>query len=359
MYFKLFVFFLKCYALNLEPMQHAIFTRFGSPDVFQIQELPDPMPAKGEVRIAVRASGVNFADVLARQGLYQDAPKPPLVVGYEVAGIVDAVGEGVSEARLGEEVIAFTRFKGYASHVLSTELALFPKPKNLSWAQAAGIPVNYLTAWQLIRVMGSLTEDETVLIHNAGGGVGLAALDLVQHLGATAIGTASQGKHAFLKARGLHHAIDYRSEDWVQAVLHLTDGRGPDLILDPMGGRYWKQNYKLLRPTGRLGMFGVSTVTESKLWGGLRYLSVVRHLPFFNPIGLMNTNKGVFGVNMGHLWEEQAKVKRWALALMQGAEQGWVRPHIDKTFPLAAVAEAHAYIEARNNIGKIILTIPN
>lgn len=339
-------------------MKQAIIPKFGASSVFQIRELPDPMPRKGEVRVAVKASGVNFADVLARKGLYPDAPKQmPMVVGYEVSGVIDAVGEGVSDARLGAEVIGFTRFNGYADKVVIPEMAAFSKPKNITFEQAAGIPVNYMTAWQALVVMGGLRKDETVLIQNAGGGVGLAAIDLARQMGANIIGTASAHKHEFLKAHGAHHCVDYRSANWEKKVLDLTNGMGVELAIDPIGGKSFKQSYGLLRHTGRLGMFGVSSATESKLFGMLRFLGVVMKLPIFFPLGMIDKNRGAFGINLGHLWHETDKVRTWMEAILQGVEEGWVRPHIDKTFPLEEVSKAHDYLEARKNIGKVVLVM--
>lgn len=329
----------------------------GGPEVLQLRESADPSPGASELRVRVRASGVNFADILARQGLYPDAPKKPCVVGYEFSGVVDAVGPGGSADWLGREVFGLTRFGGYSDVVVVPENQVFAKPAKLSHEQCAAIPVNYLTAWQLMVIVGSLRADETVLIHNAGGGVGLAAIDIARHIGARSIGTASARKHAFLKERGLTEAIDYTRGDWTPELMRLTGDRGVELILDALGGGHWKKSYKALRHTGRLGMFGISTATESKLPGPLRLLSVVAGLPLFNPISLMNDNRAVFGVNMGHLWHEVEKIRVWMQALLDGVEAGWVRPHVDCSFPLEKVGEAQAYIEARRNTGKVVLTV--
>jgi NADPH:quinone reductase-like Zn-dependent oxidoreductase len=303
----------------------------------------------------VKASGVNFADVLARKGLYPDAPKPPLVVGYEISGSVDASGPDATRQWVGKDVFGLVRFGGYADCVVIPEGQAFEKPASLSHEQCAAIPVQYLTAWQLLVVMGSLSSSETVLIHNAGGGVGLAAIDIARHIGATIFGTASTGKHAFLKSRGLHEAIDYRHGDWSAELKRLTNGQGVELIIDPLGGRHWKQSLKALRHTGRLGMFGVSTTTESRLPGPLRLIGLGLGMPLFNPVSLMNKNRSVFGVNLGHLWHETAKLRSWMQALLEGVTDGWVRPHVDQAFPLDRAAEAHVHIEARRNIGKVVL----
>lgn len=336
-------------------MKQVYITGHGGPKRLQLRESPDPMPNAGELRIRVRASGVNFADILARKGLYPDAPKLPSVVGYEVSGTIDAIGAGVDGRWQGREVFGLTRFQGYADTVVAPAEQLFEKPVELSHEQAAAIPVNYLTAWQLLVVMGAMRAGESVLIHNAGGGVGLAAIDIARHIGATIYGTASSGKHAFLKERGLHHAIDYRREDWTPELMRLTGGCGVELVLDPLGGGHWKKSYKALRHTGRLGMYGASTLAESGLIRPLAYLKVGMTLPWFNPVGLMNANRSVFGVNLGHLWHETAKIRRWMEALLAGVAEGWVRPHIDRSFPLAQAGEAQTYIEERRNTGKVVL----
>src|SRR5215218_4776864 len=188
-------------------MKQSFIVGHGGTDMLQVRESGDPVPQGSEVRIRVRAAGVNFADILARQGLYPDAPKPPYVVGYEVAGVVDATGPNAKPDWIGREVFALTRFGGYADTVVVTEAQIFDKPAALTFEQAAALPVNYLTAWQLLVVVGSLAPTDTVLIHNAGGGVGLAAIDIARHIGARIIGTASSHKHAFLKQRGVHETI--------------------------------------------------------------------------------------------------------------------------------------------------------
>jgi synaptic vesicle membrane protein VAT-1 len=337
-------------------MKQMFIVGHGGPEKLQLRQSPDPSPAQGEVRIRVKASGINFADILARQGLYPDAPRIPCVVGYEVSGTVDAVGPGSGQSWIDRDVFALTRFGGYSDVVVVPEKHVFPKPASLSHEQAAAIPVNYLTAWQLLVVMGSLKREETVLVHNVGGGVGLAAIDIARHIGSTIYGTASSAKHAFLFERGVHEAIDYRAKDWVVELDRLTNGKGVALITDPLGGNHWKKSYKALRSTGRLGMFGVSVATTSKLPGPLRLLPLALGTPFFHPLALMNANKSVFGVNLGHMWHESDMIAGWMEILLKGVADGWVRPHVDKSFPLAQAGEAQTYIEERKNIGKVVLT---
>jgi NADPH:quinone reductase-like Zn-dependent oxidoreductase len=321
----------------------------------KVEERPDPKPAAGEVVIRVKASGLNFADILARQGLYPDGPKKPCVMGYEVAGVIEAAGEGVDANLLGKPVIASTRFGGQSELVTVPVAQIFRKPESLTFEQGAAIPANYLTAWALVVVMGGLKKEESILIHNAGGGVGLAALEIAKHIGAKTFGTASPGKHAFLKQRGLDYAIDYRNQDWLPVLLDITGGRGVELIIDPLGGSNWKKSYRALRTTGRMGVFGLSEASASGLKGKLRAMKALAAMPRYNPVGLMNRNKGVFGLNLGHMWGEAEKIGLWANEIFRGVEEGWIQPHVDRSFTFDQIQEAHRHMEGRKNIGKVVL----
>jgi NADPH:quinone reductase-like Zn-dependent oxidoreductase len=336
-------------------MRQIVTTKTGGTEVLQVQEAPDPQAKPDEVIVTVRAAGLNFADILARQGLYPDGPAKPCVMGYEVAGVVESVGANVDRSLIGKAVVAMTRFGGQSEKVLVQERQLFAKPDSLSFEQAAAVPVNYLTAWALLVVMGGLRKGEAVLIHNAGGGVGLAALDIAKHIGATTYGTASPGKHEFLRQRGLEHPIDYRNQDWLPALKQMTNDRGVELVIDPIGGGHWKKSYQALRTTGRLGMFGVSTASANGLRGKLKLVKAAAQMPRFYPLGLLSKNRGVFGLNLGHMWHEPEKVAEWVRDIMQGINEGWIQPHVDRAFPFDQAGAAHAYMEARKNIGKVVL----
>ena len=338
-------------------MKQLEYVKTGGYNVLNVQEVDDLKPKDDELLISVMAAGLNFADILARKGQYPDGPSTPCVMGYEVSGIVAEVGATISKDWIGKEVIGLCRFKGQAEQVVLKELQVYEKPSTLTFEEAAAIPVNYLTAWVLIVTMGGLTKEESILIHNAGGGVGIAALDIAKHIGATTYGTASAHKHDFLSKRGLHHAIDYRSKDWYNELMALTDRRGVDLIIDPLGGKEWKRSYRALRATGRLGMFGIS-VASTNAKGGLsakyNLIKTVLAMPKFNPLSLLDKNRGVFGVNLGHLWHEPIKAAQWMNAILQGVQDGWVNPYVDKTFTLEEAELAHRFLEERKNIGKVI-----
>ncbi len=337
-------------------MRQVWITRVGPPEVLQLREAPDPVPAPGELRIRVKASGINFADIMARLGLYQDAPKLPAVVGYEVAGDVDAVGAGVRRT-VGEKVMALPHFGGYSDVVCVPEGQVMPLPEGMTYDEGAAIPVNYLTAYQMLIQMGALKEGERVLVHSAAGGVGLAAIDLCTMYGAEIYGTASSAKHDLLSARGVRHPIDYRSQDYEREVLRLTNGRGVHLVLDAMGGEHWKKGYRCLAPTGRLVMFGLSSAATGKsrsLWSLVRTLA---QTPFFSfsPPKLINDNKALIGVNLGHLWNEREMLLDWLQRILTWYREGKVRPTVGARFAFDRAAEAHHYIQDRRNVGKVIL----
>ena len=337
-------------------MRQAVITRHGPPDVFEMREAPDPQPGHGELRIRVRAAGINFADVLARLGLYPDAPKPPVVVGYEVAGHVDGIGRDVTGFSDGERVVALTRFGGYADTVVVPAGQVFHFPDELSDSEAAAVPVTYLTAAIALYRMAALAPNETVLIHNAGGGVGIAATQLAQLRRATVIGTASAFKHDALRSFGVEYAIDYRHADVAQEVRKFTRGRGVDVILDPIGGRSFLTSYRMLAPLGRLIIFGLSAAAPSERRNVWRALRTWMSTPKFDPMSLINRNRGVFGLHVGHLWGERRQLAPIMDMLVNELGAGRISPVVARTFPLERVADAHRFIQSRSNIGKVVLT---
>jgi synaptic vesicle membrane protein VAT-1 len=338
-------------------MRQIWISKAGEPEVLQFQEAPNPTPRIGEVRIKVQACGINFADVIGRMGMYADAPHLPFVPGYEVTGIIDMVGQGVPNLREGEPVFALTKFGGYSDLICITHKQVF---KRLEWmppTDAVALPINYLIAYQMLMVMGSLRPQNKVLIHGVGGGVGLAALDICRIVGAETYGTASPQKHEFLLSRGLQYPIDYRNHDYERVINDLTGGHGVHLILDPFGGIHWLKNYRLLMPTGRLVHFGLQNMVKGKRRSWSNILRAMVMIPFYSPIKLMNDNKGVMGVNLGHLWELPQQARQWMNQITSWYDEALFRPHIDRTFPFEQVIDAHHYLHDRKNVGKVVLTL--
>ncbi len=337
-------------------MRQVWIPRYGEADVLEVRSGPDPTPLDGEVRIRVSGSGVNFADLSARAGLYPDAPPAPMVVGYEVAGTVDTLGPGVEGISVGDPVMAITRFRGYSDLVCVPRQQVARLHEGADLVAAAGIPVTFLTSYLMLNRLGSVRPGDTVLIHSAGGGVGLSALQLAKNLGATVIGTASAAKHERLAARGLDHAIDYRSADFEKEVMRLTGGRGADVVLDAQGGRSFRKSYRCLAPMGRLFCFGFAAANAPTRLKAVRTLpQAMAQTPLFHPMQLMNANKGVFGINMGHLWGESALIGDSLTALASMWKAGEIEPIIDSTYPFDKARDAHTQLEEARNFGKVVL----
>ena len=328
----------------------------GAPETLQLRETTDPRAGAGELRIRTAFAGINFADIQARMGQYPDAPPVPCVVGYEVSGIVDQVGQGVSGFSPGDRVLTFTRFGGYSDTVVVDASWVHKVPAGISLQAAAAVPVNYATAWTMLVRLGSLQPGETVLIHSAGGGVGIAALQICQWRGASAIGTASAGKHQRLRELGYAHCIDYRSQDFEREVMRFTAGRGVDVVLDPQGGNSFRKSYRCLAPLGRLFMFGVADSVQGERMQPLALLRALVTTPVFHPLSLLNNNRGVFGTNMGRLFGEFDRLTPDLAEIVRLLGEGTLAPVVDKVFPLEQAAAAHHYIQERRNFGKVLLS---
>lgn len=330
--------------------------KHGGPDVLEVRETEDPTPSRGEVRIRVKACGLNFAEVSARQGIYPAAPKPPCVVGYEGAGVVDALGEGVESPAAGTRVAFLSRFGGHSDTVCVPVHQLVPIPDAMSFEEAAALPVNYLTAYQMLFHIRRVRPGDRVLVHAAAGGVGTAVLQLCASVGGiTTFGTASASKHDYLREQRCDHPIDYRSVDYVAAVRELTGGEGVDLVCDALGGADWKKGYSLLRPGGMLICFGLANAQRAGRVNWLRVILQVLRIPRFNPLKMMGENRAVAGLDLGSLWSERALIQSGLQDLVRLYESGAARPHVDAVFPFDRAADAHRRIEEGKNVGKVLL----
>ncbi len=336
-------------------MRQVWIPRIGGPEVLEVREADLPQPGPGEIRIRVAFAGINFADLMARMGIYPDAPPLPAVVGYEVSGTVDAVGEGVRRFGPGDRVAALTRFGGYSEAVVVREAQAVALPPEIGFEAAAAVPVNYLTAWLMLVHLGNLHAGERVLIHSAGGGVGIAAVQIAKWRGAEIFGTASAGKHPRLEALGVHHCIDYRTEDFEARVRELTKGEGVHVVLDAVGGESFRKSYRSLAPTGRLFLFGGSSFAPTKTRNLLALVRGFLALPTFRPLDLMQSNRGVFGVNLGRLWHLGHLLGEALGEIFAKVEAGVFEPVVDRTFPFEEAAQAHRYLQDRRNFGKVLL----
>jgi NADPH:quinone reductase-like Zn-dependent oxidoreductase len=325
--------------------------------VLKVEERPDPVAGAGEVLVAVKAAGINFADVMARAGLYPDAPKPPSVVGYEFAGLVERVGDGVTEYATGDRVLGGTRFGGYAELVVARENMLVPLPDDWSFEEGAAFPVNYATAYAGLCRYGALAEGERVLLQAAAGGVGIAATQIAKILGAEVFGTASPSKHEAIRGFGVDHPIDYRGQDFVAEVRRIAGEKQPlDLVMDAVGGRSFRKSWSLLGPGGRLVCFGASSLVSGERRNLVTALKTYFGMPRFKPIPMMTNSKAVIGLNMLTLWDAKGSLDEYIEPLRAWVDDGRLRPVVAESFPLERGGDAHRFIIERRNIGKVVLT---
>ena len=330
-------------------MRAVVITKHGPPSVLAVQERPDPTIGPGEVRIDVAAAGVNFADVMARMGLYPDAPKPPCVIGYEVAGTVLELGEGVNGLVPGQRVLAGTKFGGYATQVAVPASDVVPLPDSLTFEQGAAIPVNYVTAWAALIRYGAVQPGERVLIHAAAGGVGIAATQIAKRAGAEVYGTASPSKHERCREVGVDHALDYTSPGWERDLPKM------DVILDAVAGQSFRTSYSLLRAGGRVVAFGASSLVSGQRRNVVTALRTLARMPRFSLIKQMSESKAVIGLNMLTLWKDRQSLQPWIAPLVEMLEDGTIKPVVAGAFSFEEAGAAHTMITERRNVGKVVL----
>jgi NADPH:quinone reductase-like Zn-dependent oxidoreductase len=336
-------------------MRALVLTKHGPPDqALAVEDRPDPPVGTGQVRVRVHAAGLNFADVLARVGLYPDAPKPPTVMGYEAAGEIESVGPGADGFAPGQRVVAGTRFNGFAELAVADAANVMPLPDTMSFEEAAAVPVVYGTAYAAIVLLANVRAGERVLIHAAAGGVGIAATQLAADRGARVIGTASAAKHDACRAQGATDLIDYRTQDVEGEVRRITDGAGVDVVLDALGD--FRTSYKLLAPGGRMVMYGASQLLTGDRRNILKAVRAVATMPRFNALKLMNDTKSVMGLNLLHWWDARGSLDELMRPLQELLERGVIRPVVAEAFPFDRAADAHRYIQERRNVGKVVLT---
>jgi putative PIG3 family NAD(P)H quinone oxidoreductase len=327
-------------------MKAIVLTKPGGIENLQIQEIADPVPGPEDLLVRVRAAGLNRADLLQRQGGYpQPGPKPPFeILGLEYAGEVMALGERVEGFAVGERVMGLLSGGGYAEQVVTNARLAMRVPPNLSWAEAGGTPEVYITAHDAL-LQCELVAGETVLIHAAGSGVGVAAIQIAKAMGASlVIGTAgSAEKLAEASAIGLDVGINYRTQDFAEEVAKATSGRGVDVILDVIGADYWERNMRSLALKGRMILVG--------LMGGNRTDA--------NIGVLLQKRASVRGTTLRArpLEEKAAATRAFEKSVLPHIASGKVKVVVDRAFPMASVGEAHDYMAANQNFGKIVLEI--
>ncbi len=327
-------------------MRAVVITEFGDPDVLRVEEVPDPEPGRGEIRVRVHAAGINRADLIQRRGAYPAPPGwPARIPGLEYAGTVESVGSEVDSWAVGDRVMGLVGGGGYAERVVVHEREATEIPDALSFEEAAAVPEVFITAHDAVFEQLGLRMGETVLIHAVGGGVGTAALQLAKAAGARVIGTSrTASKLDRAREHGLDVAIDTSAGEFVDAVLEATDGRGVDLVLGLVGAPYLSGNLECLASRGRMIIVGLTGGRTAELEMG----TVLR-----KRLTLVGT-----ALRSRPLEEKIAATRAFERSVAPLLADGRVGPIVDRTFPLDAAPAAHRYMEENRVFGKIILEMP-
>ncbi|XP_032090955.1 synaptic vesicle membrane protein VAT-1 homolog [Thamnophis elegans] len=341
------------------PYRALVLTGFGGYEKVkvQIRQLPqaEPSPGAGQVCVQVRACGLNFADLLARQGLYERLPSPPVSPGMEAAGIVLAVGEGVSSPKVGDKVMIMARSGLWQEIVTVQANQSFPMPEGMSFEEAAAFLVNYITAYMVLFDFGNLRPGQSVLVHMAAGGVGTAAVQLCKTMeNITIFGTASASKHEALKENGVTHPIDYRAADYVAEVRKICP-KGVDVVLDPLGGSDTTKGFHLLKPMGKLVSYGVANLLTGQRKNLMAMAKTWWNQFSINALQLIHLNKAVCGYHLGYLEEEVEVLAAVVTKLTALYNQGKIKPKVDSVWPFEQVVDAMKQMQEKKNVGKVVL----
>lgn len=339
----------------MNSMKAAFLVRNGAAETaFEIRETAIPSRKPDEFLIKVEAFGLNFADVMARQGFYRDAPPLPAILGYDLVGRVVEAPENHADA-IGKRVAAMSRFGAYAEYAVAIPGAVFFIPEGMDEAAACALGTQYCTAWHAAFQATSMNAGDTVLIHAAAGGVGTALVQLALWKGCTVVAMAgSDAKINELKAAGAHHTVNYRSEDYAEAIPKLLGAKRPiDLSFNAVGGTTFKKDMKLLRPGGRLVLYGASERTGKK-GGNLATYKMLWQMGIVIPLLLVAGSRSVIGVNVLRIADHRPDLLKTAVAeLTRLLEAGTIRPKSGGVYPIAQLADAHRALEQRQTTGKI------
>lgn len=338
------------------PCRALVLTGYGGYDKIklQVKKLSKPQLKAGEVLVRVKACGLNFAELMGRQGLYDPLPSPPVTMGMEGSGVVEAVGEDVKDKKVGDRVIVLERSGMWQEVVVVPAERAVLMPDQMSFEEGAALPINYLTAYLMLFEQANIRPGKSVLIHMAAGGVGIAATQLCQAVqDVTVFGTASASKHEIIVQGGVTHPIDYRTKDYVEEIRKISP-KGVDVVLDPLGGSDTQKGFNLLKPMGSIIVFGAANCVTGQKRNLLALAKLWYHQLSLSTLKLMQTNKAVCGFHLGYITDEEL-ISRTMTTLLELYNQGKIKPRIDSCFHFEEVADAMRRMHERQNIGKIIL----
>ncbi len=338
-------------------MKAAVLVKFGSVEqAFQIQELPTPEPKSNEVLIKAEAFGLNYADIMAIKGMYQDCPPLPAVIGYEVVGHVEKLGPEAKGVKVGDRVVGFSRFGGYATHVVTQDRAVVQISNEMGLSEAAALATQYCTAYFCAIEQANIKQGEHILIQAAAGGVGTALVQLGKWKGCVMYGTAgSEKKLQYLKEQGVQHPINYQTSDFAEEIKKLRGDKKIDVVFDSLGGKSFKKGVGLLAAGGKIVGFGAAEMS-----GGsksiFKMIKLGLNFGLYHPVYLMMKTIGIFGVNMLQIADNKPEIlERCLKSVGELARQGVLKPVSGGVYSIDQLAEAHKLLESRQSIGKVVV----
>ncbi len=336
-------------------MRAAVLVKQGDAlNAFEIREVADPILGENDVLIKAEGFGLNFADVMARNGLYKDAPPMPSILGYDMVGTVIEVKNKEAEYLIGKRVVAMTRFGGYAELAKTDYRACAIISDNLDMTKAAALATQYCTAYYAAYECTNLFEGDQVLIHAAAGGVGTALTQLAKNKGCTVYGTTgSDSKFEYLRNNGVDHPINYLKTDYQKELLKISGGQKLDIAFNSVGGTTFKKDWQLLEKGGKSIIYGAAE-RSGKKGGTIATLGLAWNFGIFSPIQLMMNSKGIIGINMLRIADYKPLViKRCLEEVVRLTENGTLNPEVGGTFKIEEIGKAHAFLESRKSTGKI------
>ncbi|XP_067869481.1 synaptic vesicle membrane protein VAT-1 homolog [Heterodontus francisci] len=332
-----------------------VLTGFGGYDKLKVEVKKGlPAPKSGEILVRVKACGLNFADLMARQGLYDRLPSsPPLILGMECSGVVEMIGDDVTDRKVGDQVIVMNRGGLWSELIVIPVSHTFLMPDGMSFEEAAAIPVNYVTAYMMIYDFANLRPNQSILIHMAAGGVGTAATQLCKAVkDVTIFGTASASKHEIIKENGVTHPIDYSTLDYVEEVRKISPN-GVNIVLDPLGGGDTTKGFNLLKPMGKIVLFGAANILTGPKRSPLAMAKIWWNKFSINGMQLLHSNKAVCGYHLGCLEIDQ--LTDVVVKLLSLYKEGKIKPRVDSVWSFEQIGDAMKQMQERKNIGKVIL----
>lgn len=331
-------------------------SQHGPAESLTLQDMPEPVPGVGEVRVKVRRIGINYAEILSRRGQYRWAPPLPYVLGMEAYGEIEAVGEGVDRS-IGESVIAGWQHGSYAEKMIVPEYMALPAPVEFSPEENAAFIVNYMTAWVGLMKLARLQSSDAVLINAAAGGVGTAAVQLAKGLGCKVFGTASRPeKLLLLEELGVDYPINYQELDFSSVIRDVQQGGGVDVVLELVGGETFRKSRDLLNPFGKLVIGGMAGLKWNKR-NPLTWPRLLRNIPQVKLLQMAQNSTGLLATHIGYLIRHQQVVEAEWQALTAYVQAHNIRPVVSKVFPFEQLPQAHTFVESRQSYGKVVITL--